>query len=70
MPSGLHSVKRIEVRDLDGIACGLLIGKNAAGQVVIGVAPQQGDTEFAALTDTEVTDVLRLVRKVLRGEEL
>lgn len=70
MPSGLHSVERIEARDLDGTACGLLIGQNAAGQVVIGVAPQRGDTEFAALTDPEVTQVLRLIRKVLRGEAL
>lgn len=68
MTSGIQGLRRLEVRDEHGVACGLLIGFTESHQLVIGIAPSSGPAPMAIVTADQSGEVFKLMRGALRGE--
>ncbi len=70
--SGIKGLKRLEVRDLDGTPCGLLIARTERGSLVIGIAPGSGPTVMVEIDSrgAQAVKILDLIGTVVTGGEL
>lgn len=70
--SGIQGLKRLEVRDLDGVPSGLLIGRTESGSLVIGIAPPRGEAPMVAIDrhDPLAVKILELIGTVVTGGRL
>lgn len=69
--TGIRGLKRLDVRDTDGLLCGLLIGRtDEPGQLVVGVVPNRGDVTMIVLDGEALTEVLTAANRVSGGGEL
>lgn len=68
MASGIQGLRRIDVRDEHGVACGLLIGHTESHQLVIGIAPPSGSAPMVIVPPDQAGQVFKLMRGALLGE--
>lgn len=70
--SGIQGLKRLEVRDLDGLQCGLLIGRTESGSLLIGIAPHSGPAPMVKVDSrsSQAVQILDLIGTIVTGGEL